>query len=65
MIDLIRAKTGRGFDVAMGQMEGRLSEKVKELRNDLMDLLVLLAVNIDYSEEDIEEISSQDIINSI
>lgn len=61
VIDVIRAKTDRGFNVAMAQMEGRLSRKVGEIREELMDLLVKLAVNIDYPDEDIEEITCQEI----
>ena len=57
VIDVIRAKTSRSFDVAMAQMEGRLSGHVKDIREKLMDLLVNIAVNIDYPDEDIEEVT--------
>ncbi|MBQ4576430.1 MAG: tRNA uridine-5-carboxymethylaminomethyl(34) synthesis GTPase MnmE, partial [Firmicutes bacterium] len=40
VIDLIRAKTDRGFDVAMDQMEGSLSREIKAIRAKLMDVLV-------------------------
>lgn len=57
VIDLIRAKTERSFDVAMGQMEGSLSKEIRDIRSDLMDVLVNITVNLDYPDEDIEEIT--------
>lgn len=57
VIDLIKAKTDKSFDVAMGQLEGVLSEEVKKIRARLLDLLVNVTVNIDYPDEDIEELT--------
>ena len=54
VIDLIKAKTDRGFGAAMSQLEGLLSDKIKEIRKELLDLLVEVTVNIDYPDEDIE-----------
>ena len=54
VIDVIRAKTDLGFDVAMKQLEGSLSDRVREIMNDILDILVDIAVNIDYPDEDIE-----------
>jgi tRNA modification GTPase len=65
VIDVIRAKTEKSFEVAMGQLEGHLSTKVKECRKSLMDLLVELAVNIDYPDEDIEELTYHNILKSL
>ena len=56
VIDMIQAKTEKGFEVAVGQLEGKLSHKVSELRTGLLDILVEMTVNIDYPEQDIEEI---------
>ena len=57
VIDLVKAKADRTFDVAMDQLQGRLSKDIKEIRAKLMDLLVELTVNIDYPDEDIEVIT--------
>jgi len=54
VIDIVKAKTDKTFDVALSQMEGALSEQVKEIRKTLMDLLVDITVNLDYPDEDIE-----------
>ena len=65
VIDLIKAKTDKGFQTAVDQLEGRLSLKVKDLRNQLMEILINLAVNIDYPDEDIEELTYEDLIDSL
>lgn len=57
VIDVVKAKTDKSFDVALSQLEGSLSVKVKEIRQKLLDLLVDITVNIDYPDEDIEEIT--------
>lgn len=57
VIDLIKAKTDKSFDVAMDQLSGGLSAEIKKIRAKLMDLLVNITVNIDYPDEDIEELT--------
>lgn len=64
VIDIVRAKTDKTFDVALSQMEGALSERVKEIRQVLMDLLVDITVNLDYPDEDIEIMTYQRLKNS-
>lgn len=65
VIDMIRAKTDKSFDVAVSQLEGRLSLKVEEIRQKLLDLLVDITVNIDYPDEDIEEMTYEKLEGSI
>lgn len=57
VIDVIKAKTDKGFDIALSQLEGSLSLKVNEIRKRLLDMLVDITVNIDYPDEDIEELT--------
>lgn len=57
VIDLIKAKTEKSFKVAMEQLEGSTSLKIRELREKTRDLMVEITVNIEYPEEDIEEIT--------
>lgn len=57
VIDLVRSKTDKSFDAAMVQMNGELSEKIRRVRKELMDLLALIIVHLDYPEEDLEEIT--------
>ncbi|MDE3840480.1 tRNA uridine-5-carboxymethylaminomethyl(34) synthesis GTPase MnmE [Bacillus methanolicus] len=58
VMDLIRAKTDRAMNVALGQMEGRLSKLIKKLRQEILEILAHVEVNIDYPEyDDVEEIT--------
>ena len=64
VIDIVKAKTDKTFDVALSQMEGALSERITEIRNMLMALLVDITVNLDYPDEDIEILSYQKLCDS-
>lgn len=64
VIDIVKAKTEKTFDVALKQMEGALSGRVKEIRQALMDLLVEITVNLDYPDEDIEIMTYKKLIES-
>ena len=57
VIDVVKAKTDKSFDVALSQLEGGLSSYIRDIRQNLLDLLVDITVNIDYPDEDIEEIT--------
>lgn len=58
VMDLIRAKTDRAMNIALGQMEGKLSKLVGELRQALIETLAQVEVNIDYPEyDDVEEMT--------
>ncbi|MBM7693572.1 tRNA modification GTPase [Peribacillus deserti] len=58
VMDLIRAKTDRAMNVALGQMEGRLSKLIRELRQEILETLAHVEVNIDYPEyDDVEEMT--------
>lgn len=59
VIDLIRSKSDRAFAVARKQAEGVLSEKIRNLRQNVIELLAHIEVNIDYPEHDVEAMTSQ------
>lgn len=58
VIDLIRAKTDRAAKIALGQHEGRLSRLIRQLRQEIVETLAHLAVNVDYPEYDAEEVTA-------
>jgi len=63
VMDLIRAKTDRAMNVALGQMEGKLSKLVQKLRQEILETLAHVEVNIDYPEyDDVEEMTHQMLI---
>jgi len=57
VIDLISSKTDKGFDVAINQLEGNLSETIQKIREKLLEIIAHLTVTIEYPDEDIEEIT--------
>ncbi len=57
VMDLIRAKTDKTYEVALDQLEGSFSKGIRTIRADITDILVDMAVNIDYPDEDIEELT--------
>jgi tRNA modification GTPase len=59
IIDVIKAKTDVAHEVAQSQLEGNLSKKIKQLREKVTEVLAHLEVAIDFSEEDVEEITYQ------
>lgn len=52
VIDIIKARTDLSLTIAEGQSTGRLSETIREIRENLLDVLAQMAVDIDYPEED-------------
>ncbi|WP_102335211.1 tRNA uridine-5-carboxymethylaminomethyl(34) synthesis GTPase MnmE [Salimicrobium jeotgali] len=59
VMDLIRAKTDRAMNVALKQMDGRLSGLIQNLRQKLLETLAQVEVNIDYPEyDDVEEMTN-------
>lgn len=65
VMDLIRAKTDKAMNVAIGQMEGRLSKLIGTLRQTLLETVAHVEVNIDYPEYDAEEMTHELLLNKI
>ena len=60
VMDLIRAKTDRSMKVALKQLDGNLSKLIKNLRQDILDTLAQVEVNIDYPEyDDVETMTTK------
>lgn len=57
VLDIIKSKTDAALRAAMSQLEGDFSKNIKELRQELLDLLGHVEVSIDFPEEDIEILS--------
>lgn len=65
IIDLINSKTVESSRAAVSHLEGRLSNKLKLLRGDLVELLAHIEVTVDYPEHDIEEITGEKVYESL
>ena len=53
VIDLIRARTDLALRSATEQLEGRLGEKIRKIRDELVSLLAHIDASIDFPEEGI------------
>ncbi|MCX6243182.1 MAG: tRNA uridine-5-carboxymethylaminomethyl(34) synthesis GTPase MnmE [Bacteroidetes bacterium] len=60
--DLISSHSQSSHDLAMSQMRGGFSKKIKELRQKLVDFTALIELELDFSEENVEFASRPDII---
>lgn len=63
VIDIINAKTALAKDNALSQLEGSLSAEIKAMRYELVHLASQMQVIIDYPDEDLEDVSREDIEN--
>lgn len=62
VIDIIRAKTDKSFEVSLDQLEGSLSSKIHEIRNILLEMIAHIEVSIDFPEEDVEEVTYDELM---
>ncbi len=65
VIDIIRAKTDAGLQLAIQQLQGKLSERVRSIHSNLKHLLASIEASIDFPEDDIEIISSAQIVSEL
>ncbi|WP_461214685.1 tRNA uridine-5-carboxymethylaminomethyl(34) synthesis GTPase MnmE [Lacticaseibacillus sp. GG6-2] len=59
VMDLIRAKTDRAMQVAVDQLDGDLRRLITNLRQEILDVLAQVEVNIDYPEYDTDQMTTQ------
>ena len=60
VMDLIRAKTDKAMHVALHQLDGQLSSLIRSLRQEILQTLAQVEVNIDYPEyDDVEELTTK------
>ena len=60
VMGFIRSKTDRASKVAMNQIEGRLSDLIKQQRQSILEILAQVEVNIDYPEyDDVEDATTE------
>lgn len=62
VINLINAKTRTESRIAAKNIEGDLSKKIRELREELVELMAHIEVSVDYPEYDYEEVEPESII---
>ena len=62
VIELINSKSNKESKASLKQLEGILGEKIRDIKNSIIDLLVDIEANIDYPEYDIEEVRREKIV---
>ncbi len=65
IIDIINAKSEREAKEGIKQLEGFLSEKINEIKNNLLEIMTNIEVSIDYPEYDTPEVTNNDILRNI
>ncbi len=65
VIDVVRARSDRGYDSAVSQLQGSLSTVIGDIRGKLADLLAEVVAHIEYPEEDFEELTYASIISRL
>lgn len=59
VMDLIRAKTDKAMSIAIKQLDGSLSQLISDTRQEILNTLAQVEVNIDYPEyDDVEEMTT-------
>ena len=59
IMDLINSKTEKESKASINQLQGDLSNKINEIRHDLLDIMADIEASIDYPEYDIEEVTNR------
>ena len=60
VMDIIRAKTDKAMNIAVKQLDGSLSDLINNTRQEILNTLAQVEVNIDYPEyDDVEEATTE------
>lgn len=62
IIDIIRSRSEKGWKTAFSQLDGRLSERLAEIENELVAIMADIEASIDFPDEELE-IADDDKIN--
>lgn len=65
VIDVINAKSEREVKTGIKQLEGILSRKIKNIKQEILDVMVNVDVSIDYPEYDVDDVTNNQILNML
>lgn len=65
VIDIINSKTEKEMIVAQRHLEGSLSKKIKEIQQEILDIMADIEASIDYPEYDVEETTNLKISETL
>ena len=61
VIDVINAKSEKEAKTGIKQLEGFLSQKINEIKKEIMDVMVNIEVTIDYPEYDTPDVTKKEL----
>jgi tRNA modification GTPase len=62
VLDVINSQTQISLNAALGQLQGRLSQKINMLRRCVLDILTQLEATIDFADQDINPLMQDEIL---
>lgn len=65
VMDIIRSRSEASLKLAARQQNGQLAKELRNLRQQLLDIVINLEAVIDYPEEDIEDVTFSQVEESI
>lgn len=65
VMDVIRSKTKQSLKLALGGLSGRLSARIRETMNSLVQVVAHIEASIDFPEDDIDELEAASIRESL
>lgn len=61
VIDIIKSKTDKSYEVSLNQLEGSLSKEVRELRDIILSMLAYVEASIDFPDENLESMTYEEM----
>lgn len=65
VVEIIKSQTEFSLQTSIGQLHGKLSKRINEIRNLLIDSCSLLELELDFSEEDVDFVGRENFLNKI
>ncbi len=65
VMDVVSARTKGALAVASGHLTGRFSKEIKKLRDALLTMLAHIEANIDFPEDEVDDVIAYDIEKNI
>jgi tRNA modification GTPase len=62
---IIEAKSRTGVKNSMAQLNGKLSKEIHSLKQNLIDIISLMEIDLDFSEEELDVVSAKEIIEKL
>ena len=65
VIDIINSKSEKELNTGIKQLEGDLSKKIREIKQEILDVMVNMDVSIDYPEYDVEDVTDNQVLSML